>query len=95
MTFGLWNVRIKSGLADSRELQLTTPQTSVERTFPRLAHQLLMFTSCNTSKLTYPRLHPLILPYRSIFHYSNAVFLVYAMVLAQLGVLLLVLVFYI
>lgn len=37
MTFGLWNVRIKSGLPDKRELQLTTPQTSFERTLPRLA----------------------------------------------------------
>jgi hypothetical protein len=36
MTFGLWKVRIKSGLADRRELQLTTPQISVDRMFPRL-----------------------------------------------------------
>jgi hypothetical protein len=40
MTFGLWNVRMRSGLADKRELQLTTPQTSVDRTWPRLCHQL-------------------------------------------------------
>jgi hypothetical protein len=36
MTFGLWNVRIKSGLADRRELQFTIPQISVDRIFPRL-----------------------------------------------------------
>jgi hypothetical protein len=83
-------VRIKSGLADSRELQLTTPHTSVERTFPRLTHQLWMFTSFNTSKLTCPLLRPLILPCQSIFRYSNAVFPVYAMVLELPAVLLLV-----
>lgn len=36
MTFGLWKVRIKSGLADNRELQLTIPQISVDRMFPLL-----------------------------------------------------------
>jgi len=36
MTFGLWNVKIKSGLADNRELQLTIPHISVDRMFPLL-----------------------------------------------------------
>jgi hypothetical protein len=36
MTFGLWKVKIRSGLADNRELQLTIPQISVDRMFPRL-----------------------------------------------------------
>lgn len=36
MTFGFWKVKIRSGLADNRELQLTTPQISVDKIFPRL-----------------------------------------------------------
>jgi hypothetical protein len=36
MTFGLWKVKIKSGLADNRELQFTIPQISVDKMFPRL-----------------------------------------------------------
>jgi hypothetical protein len=40
MTFGLWNVRMRSGLADKRELQFTTPHTSVDNTWPRLFDQL-------------------------------------------------------
>jgi hypothetical protein len=38
MTLGLWNVRMRSGFPDSLELQLTIPQTSFVRTFPRLSH---------------------------------------------------------
>ena len=36
MAFGSWNVKIKSGLAERRELQLTIPHISVDRTLPRL-----------------------------------------------------------
>lgn len=37
ITFGLWNVKIRSGFPESRELQLTTPHTSVDNTFPFLS----------------------------------------------------------
>jgi hypothetical protein len=52
MTFGLWNVRIKSGLADKRELQLTTPQTSVDSTCPRLCYQLGCAVLCKEDYLS-------------------------------------------
>jgi hypothetical protein len=52
MTFGLWKVRIKSGLADNRELQLTIPQISVDRTFPRLD---ISSETKRVGKLTCPR----------------------------------------